>query len=154
MLPSPDAVPGCPTPSSAVLPLCSRKLFTSNTEKQGRACRCGLRRRASKGRLHHFPAVRLGFWGWISFTALGIILCDAFSVSQLDNWTPGRQDVVHPVISSHLSSHSFLYTITLLGPKNRDEHDTLWHVVGITNCSFFFFFLFFSPLCPMIQISS
>lgn len=56
----------------------------------------------------------------LAFSALTITLCGAFYVSWLENCTPGRQDVVHVVISSHLSSHSFLYTITLPGPKNRE----------------------------------
>lgn len=51
------------------------------------------------------------------------------SVFQLENSIPGGQDVIHGIISSHLSSHPFLYTITLLGPRN----DTQQHVVGITS---------------------
>lgn len=38
--------------------------------------------------------------------------------------TPGRQDVAIVVISSHLSSHSFLYTITLPGIENTEMNMT------------------------------
>lgn len=80
----------------------------------------------------------LGPWAWSSFTALAVPPCNAFSVSWLENGTPAGQDV-HPVISSHLSSHSFLYTVTLLGPKNREMN--VIHVVGIVSCCCFLFLL-------------
>lgn len=48
-----------------------------------------------------------------------------------------RKDLVHPVLSTHSSGHSFLYTITLLGSKNREMCGKHWGTWEELQAAFF-----------------
>lgn len=68
------------------------------------------------------PAPGLPLWTAesLTFSALTVTFVQSLQGLLAGNCTPGRQDVAYVVISSHLSRHSFLYTITLPGPKNTE----------------------------------